>query len=173
MGLQYRSLDATWSQQFKDHPVNKQTNENDPEAYFSYAFEYLISDTERLNSLLEIVSQTPQTVLRERYIIVAGLTDEEEGEVDDISTEGAEEDLETNPDYVLIDLKRLRKFRKKKLMIPRNPVLVGGELYGENLMWTVASSTVKEANIDDWWVAKDLVCDAEPGVYPPLSRAFA
>ena len=79
MGLQYRSLDATWSQQFKNHPVNKQTKENDPEAYFSYAFEYLISDTERLNSLLEIASQTPQTVLRDRYIIVAGLTDEKEG----------------------------------------------------------------------------------------------
>jgi len=163
MGLQHRSLDTTWSQQFSDHSVNSQTQENDPEAYFSYAFEYLMGDPERLNRLLELVSQTPQTVLKDRPILVLGLTDEE-GEISDTS-QGEVEESETVSPFVVIDLKRLRKLRKKKLIIPRVPIKVGGELYGENLMWSIASSTIKEAEIEDWWVAKDLVFDEEPQLY--------
>ena len=163
MGLHHRCLDSTWSQQFSDHSVNNQTQENDPEAYFSYAFEYLMGDSERIDRLLEIVSQTPQTVLKDRYIIVLGLTDEE-GEIDKISEEEVEES-EAVPPFVVIELKRLRRLRKRKLIIPRTPVMVGGELYGENLMWSIASSTIKEAEIEDWWVAKDLVFDGEPQLY--------
>ncbi len=51
MGLHHRCLDSTWSQQFSDHSVNNQTQENDPEAYFSYAFEYLMGDSERIARL--------------------------------------------------------------------------------------------------------------------------
>ena len=50
-----------------------------------------MNDPERLKSLLEIVSHTPQTVLNDRYIIVLGLT-EEEGEISDNSDEEVEED---------------------------------------------------------------------------------
>ena len=144
--------------------MKNQTQDNDKEAYFKYSFEYLMNDPERLKSLLEIVSHTPQTVLNDRYIIVLGLT-EEEGEISDNSDEEVEEDSEKIPAYVVIDLKRLRKLRKEKLIIPRTPVYEGGEFYGENLMWSVVSSTVKEAEIDDWWVAKDLIFDEKPQLY--------
>jgi hypothetical protein len=164
MGLNSRSLDIEWVQKFNDHPVKKQTQENDPEAYFKYSFEYLMKDPNRLEGLLGIVSQTPQTVLKDRYIIVLGLTDEED-EIDEISEEEVEEELEKTPAYIVIDIKRLRTSRKKKLIIPRTPALVGGELYGENLMWSIASSIVKEAEIDDCWVAKDLVFDEIPQLY--------
>ena len=100
-------------------------------------------------------------VLNDRYIIVLGLT-EEEGEISDNSDEEVEEDSEKIP-YVVIDLypSKLRE----KLIIPRTPVYEGGEFYGENLMWSVVSSTVKEAEIDDWWVAKDLIFDEKPQLY--------
>lgn len=164
MGLKSRSLDIEWVQKFNDHPVKRQTQENDPEAYFKYSFEYLMGDPERLNSLLEIVSHTPQTVLNDRYIIVLGLT-EEEGKISNNSDGEVEEESEKIPAYVVVDLKRLRKLRKKKLIIPRTPVSAGSELYGENLMWSIASSTVKEAEIDDFWVAKDLVVDENAQLY--------